>query len=29
VQVILNHYFGRDQGPMPLPPTQEASFDAD
>jgi penicillin-binding protein 2 len=29
VQVILNHYFGRDQGPMPLPATQEASFDAD
>jgi hypothetical protein len=27
--VILNHYFGRDQGPMPLPATQEASFDAD
>ena len=29
VQTILNHYFGRDQGPMPLPPTQEASLDAD
>jgi penicillin-binding protein 2 len=24
VHEILNHYFGRDQGPVPLPPTQEA-----
>jgi penicillin-binding protein 2 len=29
VHTILNHYFGRDQGPMPPPPTQEVKLDAD
>jgi len=29
VHEILNHYFGRDQGPVPPPPTQEANVDAD
>jgi len=29
VHEILNHYFGRDQGPMPPPPTQEVKLDAD
>ena len=29
VHEILAHYFGRDQGPVPPPPTQEANVDAD